>query len=716
MRFAKVALAGVLGMLAGFAFGPVFGLFGDGGPAPGDLGVLLVPIGAATGSATVVALIAVLMPRLSPTLMAVGGTIIVVAVATGVTGAGLTALNGPSLLLTGALPADPSAASVAAVAVAAGWATLLAGLLAAYARNALAPVGPPLVCLFAAQGLGAAVGPLPGWYLPAILALVVALLFTGGGRRPRPAALIAATAIGAGAIFAAVVIGPRAPGGSPADARTLVDARVRPCGDTSPLQRYNALRDGDLRLRLTGTTSRASGPLRLATLTHFDGSYWTVAGDYRLAGKRLPDASPAAVRPVTVSQQVRISAGPNCLGWLVTAGRATRISVSGLGVDEVTGDVAIPDRRPTPAQYAAESVVNDVRAADLRDARPAAAGEPLPSPPTVFIRGWVARTVAGRPSGYDALTALYKRFKNSGEFHYDQAPDVPGGHGYYQIQNLLRSGRGTSEQYASAFAVMARHLGMDARVVMGFRPRSYEGSSFRVEGRDVDAWAEVRFAGLGWVTLDPSPRSNTIGIPAEAPPRTVPQAGQQDDPLRSPPGGQRQSASRAGSASGAPAEAGPGPEGGSVPTWLLVVAGLLALVFTAPAAKAARRARRRRDRSPRRAILGAWWETTDRLREAGLAVSPALTTGEVVRLAPNPQEISRLAALVDAAAFAPDERAADDQARAWAAAGDVRRRLHAGMSAPRRVAAFFDPRPLFRYTGSPRRRSGSGSPPTVRTS
>jgi protein-glutamine gamma-glutamyltransferase len=691
MRLARVVLAGLLGALAGLAFGPVFG---GGQPAPSEL---IVPIAAATGSATLVALAAVLVPRLSPTLVAMGGTIIVAAAAAGVTGAGLTVLSGPSRLLTGALPADPSAASVAAVAVIAGWATLLAGLLAAYARNALAPVVPPLFCLVAAQGLGAALDPLPDWYLPAVVGLVAALLLTGRGRgrRPGPTVLIAGMAIGAVAILAAVVIGPRAPGGSPADARTLVDARVRPCSDTSPLQEYNALRKGDPHVRLTGTTSRPSGPLRLATLTHFDGSYWTVEGDYRQAGKRLPDASPAVVRPVTVRQQVRVGAGPNCLGWLVAAGRATRISVPGLGVDEVTGDVAIPQRRSMPARYAVESVVNDVRAADLRDAPPASAREPLTPRPTAFIRGWVQRTVAEKTSGHDKLTAVYERFKNSGGFHYDQAKDVPGGHGYYQIQNLLRTGRGTSEQYASAFAVLAHHLGFDARVVMGFRPRTYEGNSFQVEGRDVDAWAEVRFAGLGWVSLDPSPRSNPIGSRADAP-RTVPQSGQQDDLLRSPPEGRRQSASRAGSVSGEPAGAVPGPDGGPVPTWLLVMAGLLALVFTAPAAKAGRRIRRRRDRSPRRAILGAWWETTDRLREAGRAVGPALTTGEVVRLAPDLNEMSRLAALVDAAAYAPDERAADAPARAWATAVEVRRRLHAGMSAPRRVAAFFDPRPLFR--------------------
>lgn len=122
----------------------------------------------------------------------------------------------------------------------------------------------------------------------------------------------------------------------------------------SPLQQYLAWRNGTRLLRLTGTVSRPGSLLQMATLTRFDGLYWTVGGDYRRAGAALPQRPPSAGR-VVVTQRVRIEAGQ--LDWLLTAGRPTRVSVSGLGVDENTGDVAVPVDTAPPDGYTASSVV-----------------------------------------------------------------------------------------------------------------------------------------------------------------------------------------------------------------------------------------------------------------------------------------------------------------------------------------------------------------------
>jgi hypothetical protein len=126
---------------------------------------------------------------------------------------------------------------------------------------------------------------------------------------------------------------------------------------------------------------------------------------------------------------------------------------------------------------------------------------------------------------------------------------------------------------------------------------------------------------------------------------------------------------------------------------LLAVALLAALLLAAPGAKTVRRARRKRDRSPRRAVLGAWWDTVDRLREAGVPAGPALTTGQVVALTDVP-EVARLATIVDHAAYAPEGAAPGLPAQAWVAAARIRRDLRARMSVRRRVGAFLDPRAL----------------------
>ena len=523
LRLARAVLAGSLGTLAGLGFGPVFG----GLPGPG---AFVTAVAATTGAATLVVVVAVLVPRLSPTVVALAGALVVAATAAGTTGAGTALMAGPWRLLTAALPADPTGPQLGSVALTAGLATLFAGLLAAYAGNALAPVVPPLVCLVAALALGASGPALPGWYAPAAVALVLAILLTGRSTPARPGVIAMAALTGVVAIGVTVVLGPTAPGAQarePADARTLVSAPVLPRSGVSPLQQYLALRDESLPVRVTGTTSRPGGTLRMATLTRFDGTYWTVSGDFRLAGTRLP-RPPAEGHQVSVAERIRIEAGDP--DWILSPGRPTRLTVGGLGVDETTGDVAVPAGTASPTAYDATSVVDQVGVAALRSASPVVAHERLSPPLPAAIRGFVERTVADEPSAAGRLTALYQRFKTQGDFRYDQAKDVPGGHGYYQIQRLLESKRGTSEQYASAYAVMARHLGMDSRVVMGFRPE-YQGNAFTVTGRDVDAWVEVRFAGLGWVTVDPSPRANPIGTRPDQPRQTT-RSGQVDDPLK----------------------------------------------------------------------------------------------------------------------------------------------------------------------------------------
>ncbi len=63
---------------------------------------------------------------------------------------------------------------------------------------------------------------------------------------------------------------------------------------------------------------------------------------------------------------------------------------------------------------------------------------------------------------------------------------------------------GDQEQYAVAMALMARSLGMPARVVMGFKPPAY-GPTVDITGRSVTAWVEIPFDGVGWVAFDPTP-------------------------------------------------------------------------------------------------------------------------------------------------------------------------------------------------------------------
>lgn len=68
---------------------------------------------------------------------------------------------------------------------------------------------------------------------------------------------------------------------------------------------------------------------------------------------------------------------------------------------------------------------------------------------------------------------------------------------------------GNCEYFAASLAVLLRSLGIPARVVNGFQRGEWNpyGGYFTVRQRDAHSWVEAHLAGLGWVTLDASPRA-----------------------------------------------------------------------------------------------------------------------------------------------------------------------------------------------------------------
>ncbi len=70
---------------------------------------------------------------------------------------------------------------------------------------------------------------------------------------------------------------------------------------------------------------------------------------------------------------------------------------------------------------------------------------------------------------------------------------------------LFETQEGYCEYYASAFIVMARSLGIPARMAVGFYPtdEKVEGG-FLYRERNAHAWPEVYFAGYGWIGFEPT--------------------------------------------------------------------------------------------------------------------------------------------------------------------------------------------------------------------
>jgi hypothetical protein len=67
--------------------------------------------------------------------------------------------------------------------------------------------------------------------------------------------------------------------------------------------------------------------------------------------------------------------------------------------------------------------------------------------------------------------------------------------------------RGYCEHFSSSLAVMARSLGIPARVATGYVPGEYNPFTglYEVRASYAHAWVEIYFPGYGWSTFDPTP-------------------------------------------------------------------------------------------------------------------------------------------------------------------------------------------------------------------
>ncbi|HEY1834768.1 MAG TPA: transglutaminaseTgpA domain-containing protein [Solirubrobacteraceae bacterium] len=78
----------------------------------------------------------------------------------------------------------------------------------------------------------------------------------------------------------------------------------------------------------------------------------------------------------------------------------------------------------------------------------------------------------------------------------------------YPLESFLfKDRRGYCQQFSGAMALLLRMDGIPARVAVGFKPGVYDAAAQRwlVRALDAHAWVEVYFAGIGWVSFDPTP-------------------------------------------------------------------------------------------------------------------------------------------------------------------------------------------------------------------
>ncbi|AEE46463.1 transglutaminase-like domain-containing protein [Cellulomonas fimi] len=529
----------------------------------------------------------------------------------------------------------------------------------------------PLVVLVVVVVLGTRAPQPPPAVTGTVAALVLLPWAAARAGLLRPRRVVALGALGAVAAAGGLLGAPVVTADTP---RYVVRDEIVPPFDPrdypSPLsafRHYVKLAEDTTLLTVDGLPDGAR--VRLATMDRYDGVVWNVSSDGSAGAsgefRRVGDALEPTVEGDRA--QVEVEVGALTGVWLPTVGQATGFDLGqdtgDLRYNDATGAAVLVGGVHKGMRYEVDVVVPRVpEIAEIGGAAPASVTLPevVGEPDAVKVTAPDVARDAGRPA--EVAEALTTWLAQEGYFSHGVAPeDYPSlsGHGAFRMTQLLGGGLmvGDGEQYASALALLAREMGLPARVVIGFVPEPSQGP-VELTGADVQAWVEIAFAGHGWVPFDPTP-----------PPTQTPEDDQQNAPSQpdpqvvQPPPPPPEAVTPPDEDTEQPSTDDPTDDDGRSALWrrIATVAGavgiplvvLLLPFLVVGLLKARRRRRRRQHRDTVVRFAGGWDEVLDHAHDLRRPVPPFATRQE--------------SALVLASAFGEDPH--DAQAAAGVAAG-----------------------------------------------
>lgn len=386
------------------------------------------------------------------------------------------------------------------------------GLLIAEGQERLVRWGRPLVAGLSAERAGRAIGPSKVDTTPfgqvgrRIGAVVIGLAIIVPALLPVTDGLLSR---GAGGLFGGSGSGD---GGS---SRIRIDPLVS--------MRRNFFSEQDTPVaRLTTNANPGDLYLRMATLDVFDGIEWRPSqqvGDRFDNGLPRPVGLSDAVERREVITQVEFTDAFENF-YLPVPYPMTSIDIDGSWRVERSSHNILSSRGPNQVSgrsYVARSLVLSPTPQQLNEA---------PAPPVDLNRylelpdqlppivGQLAQEAVGdATTPYDRALRLQAWLRDPQEFTYSTAPGREGT-GLSAIESFLQDRTGYCEQFAGTMAVMARRLGIPARVNVGFSAGARQpDGTIEVSTHDAHAWPELYFDGVGWVRFEPTPFAAERGGP-----------------------------------------------------------------------------------------------------------------------------------------------------------------------------------------------------------
>ena len=475
----------------------------------------------------------------------------------------------------------------------------------------------------------------------------------------------------------------------------------------------------------------------LATLDVFNGNQWLPGGSrssldgkgstvetfpHRLSIAQL-ERTPAPLqvtrRATTITQVISVAElGGNEIpvpGGLVGADGVGHVTLSAdTGAALTSGDLSRGDT------FVLRADLNPGWGVVAQSLQPKATGAPavdtsLPLPVPISITALADQWTQGASSPLQKAL-LIQAHLTGGQYRYALPRHVASGTvspaaGYDELTGFLYYSRsGYCQQFASAFAVMARVEGLPTRIVVGMLPGARLGhrSAWQVTGTDVHAWPQVYFKGTGWVDFEPTPGSPA---PVVAPtPTTVPSSPIKSNTTtpgtfahnfaKAPPGGPNGRATGVGHHPGPLPQ--PGGGSGVLDVLLAVLAAAALWALTVPSWRLLRL--RRAERDPTRGVLAEWGASVRLLAAAGFHRRRAETFDEYARRVrasgvlstPADDALGRLVQATNRAMFGKTPPTPEDMKGAAGDSTVVRRSARKGLPWWQKIIIGVDPRDLAR--------------------
>ncbi|HVX08150.1 transglutaminaseTgpA domain-containing protein [Humibacter sp.] len=514
--------------------------------------------------------------------------------------------------------------------------------------------------------------------------------------------------------------------------RDAVQPPFNPLDYPAPLAGFRKYTNDLRKTKLFSATNLPSGSLiRLATMDSYNGIVWSVtgpgeqtdgSGSFELLGSTIP--SPSLFTPGAKTESKFSVLGYDNV-WLPSLGYMDALRFGAhpgdsdprdtVRVNTATGTTAVTSGVSRGMTYTvdatAQKIPNDKALKNVPVAKVA-----MPSVTDVpdVIATKAEQYAGGSASAIQKLRNLERSLKKLGYLSHGRASDpVPSraGEGADRMNDLLQKTPmvGDQEQYTSAFALMARHLGYPVRIVMGFKAHTSGKGTVTFTGNDITAWDEVAFQGVGWIPFFPTPTKTDAPKDQTVKPKLQPQP-QVRQPPDTPPKADDLLTPVKTKDNKAPKD----HHAFVLPVWVYYVGGILVLVALAlflPMAIVAIRKRRRRLRRARgpgdRRAAGAWDELVDGFGELGYSL-PKVATRRVTAATLEAQSVEQgipmqagtlteLAADTDAAVFDETDVTEERSSQLWHrveqslesvsnSAGWLRRRIAAYRFVKRRSA------------------------------